>query len=359
MRILRFLSPLLIVAFLLTNLANSAGQAIGSADTPPFTLDRRIQPLLTSIEPTAGGTLVTVSGDKFFSQHTWVKIGEVEVKKVTVISSNQLTFKMPKWVAGEVDIQVINSGGLAASLSQAYRYEAPLAKKVEVTATETSLVANGQATTKLTIKLFDQHGGAMADETVNLLADKGKLAEKADNNNDGTYSATYTAASSPGEVTIQAITSTSGQLGTLKLDLTPRQVSAEKSKVSAEEGWFTIGQSGAEVTVTLVYQDGYPLAGKKVEVKVEPEAESQLGEIMASDGEGITRFKLQASSRGSRVVTISVGEVVLSQQAMVKFTSNQVTEAIINSGSIQQVGQLVEVEITLRNEDQPDQWPND
>ena len=135
MRILRFLSPLLIVAFLLTNLANSAGQAIGSADTPPFTLDRRIQPLLTSIEPraggTAGGTLVTVSGDKFFSQHSWVKIGEVEVKKVTVTSSTQLTFKTPKGVAGKVDIQVINTGGLAASLSQAYRYEAPLVKKVE------------------------------------------------------------------------------------------------------------------------------------------------------------------------------------------------------------------------------------
>ena len=109
MRILRFLSFLLIVALLITNPANSARQAVGSADTPPFTLDRRIQPLLTSIEPTAGGTLVTVSGDKFFSQHTWIKIGEVEVKKVTVTSATQLTFKTPKGVAGKVDIQVINN----------------------------------------------------------------------------------------------------------------------------------------------------------------------------------------------------------------------------------------------------------
>ena len=171
MRTLRFLSPLLAVAWLITNPANSARQVIGSADTPPFTLDRRIQPLLTSIEPkaggTAGGTLVTVSGDKFFSQHSWVKIGEVEVKEVTVTSATQLRFKTPKRVAGKVDIQVINTGGLAANLSQAYRYEAPLVKKVEVTAAETSLVANGQASTQLTIKLFDQHGQAVADETVN------------------------------------------------------------------------------------------------------------------------------------------------------------------------------------------------
>ena len=70
---------------------------------------------------------------------------------------------------------------------------------------------------------------------VNLVADKGQLAEQATNNKDGTYSATYTAASSPGEVTIQAITSTSGKLGTVDLTLTPRQLSADKSKVSAED----------------------------------------------------------------------------------------------------------------------------
>ncbi|MDP6751100.1 MAG: hypothetical protein QGH37_29630 [Candidatus Poribacteria bacterium] len=37
----------------------------------------------------------------------------------TVTPSAQLTFKTPKRVAGKVDIQVINSGGLVATLSQA------------------------------------------------------------------------------------------------------------------------------------------------------------------------------------------------------------------------------------------------
>jgi hypothetical protein len=98
-----------------------------------------------------------------------------------------------------------------------------------------------------------------------------------------------------------------------------------------------IGQQGADVTVTLMDVDGYPMADQTIGVKVEPEDGSQLGQIEATDAEGVTQFNLQASSVGNRSLTVSVGEVVLSQQVVVKFTSDQVTDAIINTGGIQQV----------------------
>ena len=217
----------LFLTLVLANAGLAGRQLVGSGDSPPFTFDRRVQPVVTSIQPTAGstqgGTTITVSGDQFFDQHTWIKLGEVEIKSVTITSSNQLTFITPPRDAGKLDLEVVNTGGLTAKLSSAFRYEAPLGKKVEATAESSSLVANGKTTTQLEIKLFDQNGELVPDETVNLVVDNGQLAEQATNNADGTYSTTYTSATSPGQATIQAITTTSGKLRTRKLTLTPRQ----------------------------------------------------------------------------------------------------------------------------------------
>ena len=112
------------------------------------------------------------------------------------------------------------------------------------------------------------------------------------------------------------------------------------------------GASGAEVKVTLLDVDGLPLANQTIEVGVEPAEGAELGPIEATDATGVTEFKLTSTSVGTRSLTISVGQVVLSQQAVVKFTSDQVADAIINTGGIQQVGQLVTIEITLQNDDQ-------
>ena len=119
--------------------------AIGYSD--PFTIDRRVKPVITNIEPTAGatkgGTLVTVEGDKFYAGQTTVKLNQQSITSVTISSATQLSFKTPASNAGFVDFEVFNPNGVSAKLSQAFKYEAQTVKTVTVTPASQSLVASG------------------------------------------------------------------------------------------------------------------------------------------------------------------------------------------------------------------------
>ena len=55
-------------------------------------------------------------------------------------------------------MEVIHANGTSVSLADSFKYEAPLIQKVEVSADPKTLVANGVATSQITIKLVDQNG---------------------------------------------------------------------------------------------------------------------------------------------------------------------------------------------------------
>ena len=74
------------------------------------TIDRRVKPVVTSLEPSAGttkgGTSVTVKGDKFYAGLTTVKLAGQAISPVSVKSETELSFKTPAGSAGLVDLEV-------------------------------------------------------------------------------------------------------------------------------------------------------------------------------------------------------------------------------------------------------------
>ena len=67
-----------------------------------------------------------------------------------------------------------------------------VAETVTAVATKTSLEADGESTSKLTITVLDADGDALTDQKLQLEVENGTLGEVV-NNNDGTYAATYIA----------------------------------------------------------------------------------------------------------------------------------------------------------------------
>ncbi len=320
------------------------------------TINRRVKPGVTSLEPSAGstkgGTTVTVKGDKFYAGLTTVKLAGLVVSPVSVKSETELSFKTPAGSAGLVDLEVFNPGGVSIKLSQAFKYEAPIVKTVEVKAAADTLVANGVTSTQITVRLLDQNGELVTDETVNLLADRGTIPAQAINNKDGTYTATYKSSQTFGQANITAVTTTGGKLGKVELTLTQRQVSAEKSTVSLDRNWAMIGQQGAVLTVKVVDKQGLVMKGQTVTAKVEPADQVTVSTAKTTDKQGETQLRIQSVTAGERKVTVQVGEVVLTSTASVKFTSNQVANVLISAGGVRKVGELITVSLTLQNASQ-------
>ena len=346
----------LLCAIMLVNSIYAAPQAVGIGYSEPFTIDRRVKPVITSIDPVAGttkgGTTVTVKGDKFYTGLTTVELDGQTVASVNIKSESEFSFKTTQANAGLVDLEVFNPNGVSTQLSQAFKYQAPRVETVTVTPASPSLVANGVATMSVVIRLLDQNGEVIEDETINLVVDRGKINSQATNNKDGTYTATYTASQTEGTATITAVTSTHGQTGSAELKLTTRKVSVDKSSLSLVSKWAMMGPPGTQLTVKVVDQQGLSMAGQIVTAILEPSVQATVGQAAATDAEGQTQLNIQSEIAGDRQVTVKVGSMVLKQTIIVKFTSNQVATAEVSTSGVKKVGELVTVGITLLNADQ-------
>jgi len=101
--------------------------------------------------------------------------------EVTSQSVSQLTVKTPEGVAGATTVEVIHANGTTVSLTDSFKYQAPLIQKVEVSAEPKTLIANGVATSQITIKLVDQNGELVPSETISLSTDQGTIPKVATN----------------------------------------------------------------------------------------------------------------------------------------------------------------------------------
>ena len=83
--------------------------------------------------PTAGGTVVTVTGENFVAGATSVTIGGLEIiaSLVTVTSPEQLTFVTPPYAAGDVSVTVSTAGGTSNAETFTYTDEAPVLAHID------------------------------------------------------------------------------------------------------------------------------------------------------------------------------------------------------------------------------------
>ncbi|MDP6587702.1 MAG: invasin domain 3-containing protein, partial [Anaerolineales bacterium] len=206
-----------------------------------------------------------------------------------------------------------------------------VAETVTAVATKTSLEADGESTSKLTITVLDVDGDALTDQKLQLEVENGTLGEVV-NNNDGTYAATYIAGTKAGEVTITAKTS-NNKAGTVKLTLTENvekpkleptfTVSTLKEEKSGSAGEFVSylvkleGKDGFADKVTLFATDppkGIEVTFAPKEVSLSAEEALQTSQmtltldkdVAAKDYEITALAKSEAGTTQELTVTVKV-----------------------------------------------------
>ena len=96
---MKFSYRLAFLLLILLTVITSAWAEIGIGYSDPFTIDRRVKPVITSLEPSAGstkgGTIVIVEGDKFYAGQTIVKLNQQSITTVTISSATQLRHLEP------------------------------------------------------------------------------------------------------------------------------------------------------------------------------------------------------------------------------------------------------------------------
>jgi hypothetical protein len=135
----------------------------------------------------------------------------------------------------------------------------PAAPVVTVSLAPASIVADGAATSTVTVHVADQFGNPRASDPVSLSTDGGAVLSTVDNHGDGTYTATVTASTVAGTQTITAtdgsatagavLTQVAGPVAAITLVLSAPSLTAD-------------GTSTVDATVTVADAHGNPRAGE-------------------------------------------------------------------------------------------------
>jgi hypothetical protein len=104
---------------------NPGGLSASRANAFYYTSGSSAQPAIGAVSPssgsTSGGTVITITGSNFVSGAT-VSIGGVNATSVTFTSATELRATTPPGAAGAQAVQVVNPGGLSATLSNGFSY---------------------------------------------------------------------------------------------------------------------------------------------------------------------------------------------------------------------------------------------
>jgi hypothetical protein len=115
---------------------NTSGQSSAPSAETSYVVPTTLAPTLTSVSPasgpTAGGTLITLTGTNFVSGAT-VRVGGVAATSVTFVGASQVTARTPVGTAGARDVLITNPNGQAAVRVGGFTYT--------TTSTSTALTA--------------------------------------------------------------------------------------------------------------------------------------------------------------------------------------------------------------------------
>ncbi len=145
------------------------------------------------------------------------------------------------------------------------------------------------------IYFADTIGGKVKGQTlVYLTTDLGAVSPLVDHG-DGTYTATYTGAETPGQAKITA-TSESGKSGTTTIQLDG--VDGEKSKFKIFGSAAAQTGQPVSIEVLLLTTKGAPLSRRRVDLKIEPNADVQIKSAEKTNLEGKTIITFTAGTAG-------------------------------------------------------------
>jgi len=206
-----------------------------------------------------------------------------------------------------VQIPTLESTGIKVNLGTS------AANLVELAVEKEEIPASQAATQTITVTVKDASERLVKREVVTLAVDKGTIQEVADNQGDGTYTATYIATDTVGEAEVTAVTE-NGVVGTVKLKLVETKVSAKKSTVTVTSGASPETEESIVVSVQLLNEGEIALSGKSVQLKISPSEGIEIeSDTVKTDKEGKAELKFTANSKGVKKISIVSGEVELEQ----------------------------------------------
>ena len=137
------------------NTSTNAWQAI---DSPPIITSLAYSGSNTATDP-AGGETITLTGSNFKAGAT-VTVGGTSANSVSIVSATSITFTTPAKTAGDYDVRVTNTNGLAATLTTGISYNGTPA--FTTAAGNVGSVLEDEVMSTITIVAAEPDGGALA-----------------------------------------------------------------------------------------------------------------------------------------------------------------------------------------------------
>jgi len=137
---------------------NTNTSSWAAVDSPPIITSVAYPGSVTAADP-AGGETITVNGSNFKSGFT-VTVGGTTAPTTTFVSSTQITFTTPAKTAGDYDIVVTNTNGLAATSTNGISFNGLPA--FTTAAGNVGSVTGGDVMSTITIVAAEPDGGTLA-----------------------------------------------------------------------------------------------------------------------------------------------------------------------------------------------------
>ena len=196
-----------------------------------------------------------------------------------------------------------------------------------ITSAPTSIVANGVATSTISVQLIDGNGNnlTIGGDTVGLATTLGSLGSVTDNGN-GTYTATLTSVTSTGTATVTGTVNAAAIIDNATVDFVPGPADRTASTISAAPISITAdGVSTSTITVQLKDANGNDLTSGGDTVALF----STLGSLgsVTDNSDGTHTATLTASTTaGTAIVTGSLNAAAIIDSAVVGFVPGPADE---------------------------------
>ena len=222
----------------------------------------------------------------------------------------------------------------------------------QITASPTSIPADGSSTSTITVELRDASGTPLTSGgdavLLSISAGTGTLGAVSDNGN-GTYTATLTAPTTAGSATISGTVNGAAISDTAVVTFTgPGPPSGATSQISASPTSIPAnGTSTSTITVELRDASGTPLTTGGATVALSTTAGSLSGVIDNGNGT-YTATLTSASTAGSATVSGTVNGSAIVDTAVVTFTAVATRLEFVQQPTDEQAGVSISPAITVR-----------
>ena len=250
---------------------------------------------------------------------------------------------------------VASSSGLSSATSSAFNITPGAASVATstITASPSSIVADGATTSAVTVQLKDINGNNLTSggATITLSATLGTLSAVIDNNN-GTYTATLTSAKSAGTATITGTLGGAAIADNETVAFTPGAASVATSTITASPSSIVAdGTTTSAITVQLKDVNGNNLTSGGATITLSTTL-GTLSAVTDNNNGTYTATLTSAKSAGTATITGTLGGAAIADNEAVAFTpgaASVATSTITASPTTVEAGQTSKITVQLKD----------